>query len=64
MEYRKASEDIQVAWDTLTTKWSAEIKPKYFNQIYLPLISEANDIYQRNKNLEDYAESCVNSLRT
>lgn len=64
MAYRKASEDIQAAWDALTSKWNAEVKSKYFSQIYLPLLSEADGMYQRNENLEDYAESCVNSLHT
>ena len=64
MAYYKASEDIQAAWDALTSKWNAEVKSKYFSQIYLPLLSEADGMYQRNENLEDYAESCVNSLRT
>lgn len=63
MAYRKAYEDIQAAWDTVSAKWSAEVKSKYFNQIYLPLLSEADGMYQRNDNLEDYAESCINSLR-
>ena len=58
MAYRKASEDIQAAWEALTPKWNAEVKSKYFNQLYLPLLSEADGIYQRNENLEDYAESC------
>lgn len=64
MAYHKASEDIQAAWDALTSKWNAEVKSKYFNQIYLSLLSEADGMYQRNENLEDYAESCINSLRT
>ena len=63
MDYRKACEDIQAAWDAVSAKWSAEVKSKYFNQIYLPLLSEADGMYQRNDNLEDYAESCINSLR-
>lgn len=63
MAYRKACEDIQAAWDVLSAKWSAEVKSKYFNQIYLQLLSEADGMYQRDDNLEDYAESCVNLLR-
>ena len=64
MAYHKASEDIQAAWDALTSKWNAEIKSKYFNQIYLPLLSEADGIYRRNENLEDYAEKCIKYLHT
>lgn len=64
MAYYKASEDIQAAWDALTSKWNAEVKSKYFSQIYLPLLSEADGIYQCNENFEDYAERCINSLRT
>ena len=62
MTYHKASEDIQTAWDTLTLKWSAEAKSKYFNQLFLPLCSEADGIYTRNENLEDFAENCLYSL--
>lgn len=64
MVYHKASEDIQAAWDSLTSRWNAEVKSKYFSQIYLTLLSDADGMYQRNENLEDYAESCVNSLHT
>jgi len=64
MAYHKASENIQDAWDALTSKWNAEVKSKYFNQIYLSLLSEADGIYRRNEKLEDYVEGCVNSLRT
>lgn len=62
MAYHKASEDVQAAWDALHFKWNAEVKSKYFNQIYLPLLSEADGMYQRNENLEYYAESCRSSL--
>lgn len=62
MAYHKASEDIQLAWDILTSKWSAEVKSKYFDQILEPLYITAEGIYQRNELLEEYAENCVNSL--
>lgn len=62
MVYRKACANIQAAWDTVSAKWSAEVKSKYFDQIYLSLLSEADGIYQRNDNLETYAEDCINSL--
>ena len=64
MAYHKASEEIQSAWDALMSKWSAEAKSKYFNLIFLPMLSEADGMYQRNENLENYVENCVNSLRT
>ncbi len=47
----------------VSAKWSADVKTQYFNKIYIPLLSEAEGIYQRNDELEDYAENCLNSLR-
>lgn len=64
MAYHKASEDIQAAWDALESKWKAEVKSKYFYQIYQPLIDESDGMYRRNEDLEDYAERCKISLRT
>jgi hypothetical protein len=63
MADKKACDEIQNAWDTVSAKWSAEVKSRYFSQIYLPLQDEAEGIYQRNDDLEAYAEECVRSLR-
>ena len=62
MAYHKVSEELQAAWDALSSKWNAEVKSKYFNQIFLPLLLESDQMYQRNENLEEYAKNCVNSL--
>ena len=62
MAYRKACEEIEAAWDTLSARWSAEIKSPYFTQLYLPLLTEAEGMYRRNEDLESYAENCVRSL--
>lgn len=62
MAYHKATEDIQTAWDELSNKWNAEVKSKYFTQLYSTLMSETDDMYIRNEKLEDYAESCIRSL--
>ena len=63
MAYRKVCEAIQEAWDAVSAKWSADVKSKYFDLILLPLLSEANEMYQRNENLENYAENCTSNLR-
>ena len=63
MANRKVCEEIQEAWDMVSAKWSADVKTQYFNKLYIPLLSEAEGIYQRNDELEDYAENCLNSLR-
>ena len=63
MSYRKACEELQLAWDTVSEHWSAEAKSKYFSQIYSSLMSEANGMYQRNDDLENYAQQCVQSER-
>lgn len=62
MRNRKACEEIQSAWGTLSGKWSAEIKSRYYSKIYLRLLEEAESIYQRNDDLEIYAQDCLNSL--
>lgn len=64
MERRKACVEIQNAWDVVSAKWSADVKSKYFSQVFLPLLTEAEAIYQRNDDLDDYAEACVNAFRT
>ena len=57
-----ACDELQAAWDAVSTRWSAEAKSKYFNLIYLPLLEEADGNYKRNEDLEDYAESCIDYL--
>lgn len=63
MAYRKVCEAIHEAWDAVSAKWSADAKSKYFDLILLPLLSEANEMYQRNENLEYYVENCISNLR-
>ena len=63
MALGKACDEIQAAWDEVSSKWTAEVKAKYFAQIYLPLLSEADEVYLQNQKLEDYAGRCLASLK-
>lgn len=63
MSYRKACEALRAAWDDVSAKWSAEAKSQYFSKRYLPLLDEAEGMYRRSDDLEDYAEHCLQSLR-
>ena len=63
MSNRKACDEIEMAWIDVDSKWTAEVKSKYYSHIYEHLLSEAVNIYRRNEVLESYAENCVKSLR-
>ena len=62
MERQIACEKIQEGWNRLSARWSADVKSRYFSQIYLPLLKEAEGMYFRNDALEEYAASCLSAL--
>ena len=59
----KGVDEIKSSWERVSTKWYAQAKSQYLQKILLPLLTEAEALYQRNDELEAYAESCIDSLR-
>lgn len=62
MANRIACEQIQDAWTDVSPNWSALVKNSYFQKVLLPLLNEADGIYQRNDNLEDFSRDCISRV--
>ena len=61
-ENQRLSQAIEDSWQHLSPNWSAEAKSKYYYDIYLPMVSCADEVYFNNASLESYSENCLNSL--
>ena len=61
-ENQRRSQIIEDSWQQLAPNWSAEAKSKYYHDIYLPMVSCADEVYYNNVSLESYSENCLNSL--
>ena len=63
MAQENVTQLLNDAWETLEASWSADIRSRYRDQIFLPLVQQAEKLRRSNEELEDYADQCLRSVR-